>query len=131
LETVFATLAQLRAGGLVIPINAFLASRSRQLAELALRHAMPAISGRGFAAAGGLMDYGPSDDQLRQIGVYVGRILKGENPADLPVQEATTLVVSSRTETCPPMRPVRSDPAGAFCGSRQLPSNNVNLIRLR
>jgi S1-C subfamily serine protease len=74
-----------------IATNAFFVSRSRQLAALALRNGMPAISGLGFAAAGGLMGYGPGDDQLRQIGVYVGRILKGESPADLPVQQATKI----------------------------------------
>jgi putative tryptophan/tyrosine transport system substrate-binding protein len=91
MESVFAALAQLRAGGLVISPDAFLSSRSEQTAALAVRHALPAISPyRDFAAAGGLMSYGDSStDQYRQVGVYAGRILKGEKPADLPVLQST------------------------------------------
>src|SRR5262249_2207217 len=92
-ETVFAAVAQLRAGGLVIGSDGLFISRSKQLAALALRHAVPAIQPtRRFAAAGGLMSYGGSStDQYRLAGVYTGRILKGEKPADLPVQRATKL----------------------------------------
>ena len=92
LDTVIATVAQLRTGGLVIGAgDAFLNSRSQQLAALSLRHAIPAIyQGRDFAAAGGLVSYGGSvADSYRLAGVYTGRILKGENPADLPVQQST------------------------------------------
>jgi putative ABC transport system substrate-binding protein len=90
-DAVFASLAQLRAGGLVIGSDPLFNSQSEQLAALAIRHAVPAIyQYRKFAAAGGLMSYGGSDtDMYRQVGVYTGRILKGEKPADLPVQQST------------------------------------------
>jgi putative tryptophan/tyrosine transport system substrate-binding protein len=100
-EAVFATAAQLQAGGLVISPDRLFISRGEQLALLALRHAVPAIHPtRRFAAAGGLMGYGGSrTDQFRLLGVYTGRILKGEKPADLPVQRATTveLVINLKT----------------------------------
>src|SRR5262249_49551758 len=74
---------------------AFFNSRSRQLATLAARHAVPSISQfRGFAAAGGLMSYGATNtDEYHLVGVYTGRILKGEKPDDLPVQQATKAVL--------------------------------------
>ncbi len=76
-------------------------SRSKQLAALAVRHAIPAISfTRDFAAAGGLMTYeGGLLDSYRTCGVYTGRILKGEKPADLPVQQATKieLIINLKT----------------------------------
>ncbi len=101
IDSTFATLVQLRAGGLVISPDAFLSSRSEQIAALAVRHALPAISPyRDFAAAGGLMSYGDSStDQYRQVGVYAGRILKGEKPADLPVLQSTKveLVINLKT----------------------------------
>jgi len=90
-DGVFAKLAQLRAGGLVVGNGAYFLTRNGQLAELAARHAVPAVhSTREFVAAGGLMSYGSSlADSYRQVGVYTGRILKGEKPADLPVQQAS------------------------------------------
>jgi putative ABC transport system substrate-binding protein len=101
LDTVFATLAQLRVGALVIGTDGFLNSRSEQLAALTMHHAMPAIfQYREFAAAGGLMSYGTSlTNTYRQIGVYTGRILKGEKPSDLPVQQATKveLIINLKT----------------------------------
>jgi putative ABC transport system substrate-binding protein len=87
-DRVFATLLHLRAGALVIGPDGFFNSRSEQLAALTVRHTLPATyQYREFAAAGGLMSYGGSiTDSYRTVGVYTGRILKGEKPADLPVQ---------------------------------------------
>jgi putative ABC transport system substrate-binding protein len=91
-DGVFAKLTQLRAGGLVIGQDPFFASQREQLAALTVRHAVPAIGGYGreFAAAGGLLSYGADvADAYRLTGNYTGRVLKGEKPADLPVQQAT------------------------------------------
>ena len=90
-ETVFATVAELKAGALVIGADPFFTSRSQQLAKLALDHAIPTIyEFREFAAAGGLLSYGTSIvDAYRLAGVYTSRILKGEKPSDLPVQQET------------------------------------------
>src|SRR5215831_10224485 len=92
-DTAFASLVQLRAGALVIGSDSLFSGRSGQLAALAFRHAIPAISPyREFAASGGLMSYGTNNsNQFRQVGVYTGRILKGEKPTDLPVQQAVKL----------------------------------------
>jgi len=92
-DAVFATLVQLRVGGLVIGSDSFFTSRSEQLAALALRHAVPAMyQYREFAAAGGLLSYGANiTDNYRLAGVYAGRILNGERPADLPVQQSTKI----------------------------------------
>jgi putative ABC transport system substrate-binding protein len=98
---VFAKLRQLRSGGLVIEADPFFISRNDLLADLTLRHAVPAIfQFREFAAAGGLMSYGGSlPEAYRLAGLYTGRILKGEKPADLPVQQATKvdLVINLKT----------------------------------
>ena len=90
-DGVFARLDELKAGGLVIGTDGLFISRGEELGALAARHALPAIfQFRAFAAAGGLMSYGGSlTDMYRQSGVYAGRILKGEKPADLPVQQVT------------------------------------------
>ena len=90
-DTVFASLVQMRAGALVINNDAFFLSRIEQLAVLTVRHSVPTISAyREFTAAGGLMSYGGSlTDAYRLTGVYAGRILKGDKPADLPIQQAT------------------------------------------
>jgi putative tryptophan/tyrosine transport system substrate-binding protein len=92
-DAVFATLPQLRAGGLVFTSDPFYANRSQQLAALTARHAVPAVhQSRDFSIAGGLMSYGGNFVQShRQAGVYTGRILKGEKPSDLPVQLITKL----------------------------------------
>jgi putative ABC transport system substrate-binding protein len=93
IDAVFARLTELGAGGLVIGTDALFTSRNEKLAAVALRHRMPTIyQWREFVAAGGLMSYGGSfADSYRLAGVYTGRILKGEKPADLPVQQATKL----------------------------------------
>jgi ABC-type uncharacterized transport system substrate-binding protein len=90
-DAVFATLVQLRAGGLVIGTDSLFNTQKEQLAALTVRHGVPTIHQyREFVMAGGLMAYGsPTADLSRQVGVYTARILKGEKPADLPVQQAT------------------------------------------
>ena len=91
LDAAFASLGALRAGGLVIGADVFFGTRYERIAALAVRHAVPAISPyREFTEAGGLMSYGGDlIDSCRLAGVYTGRILKGEKPGDLPVQQAT------------------------------------------
>ena len=101
LDTAFAALVQLRAGALVIGADPLFNSRSEQLAELTIRHRVPAIyQFREFVSAGGLTAYGSTVlDTYRPLGVYTGRILKGEKPAELPVQQATKveLVINMKT----------------------------------
>jgi putative tryptophan/tyrosine transport system substrate-binding protein len=91
LEPAFASMLEQKAGALYIGAGPYLSPRLRLLAALALRHRLPAAHGqREFVAAGGLMAYGTSiPDAYRQAGLYAGRILKGEQPADLPVLQAT------------------------------------------
>ena len=100
-DTVFATFTKLRADVLVIAPDAMFISQSEQLGALTLRHAVPAVTQfREFAAAGGLMSYGGSfTEPTRLVGVYTGRVLKGEKPADLPVMQATKveLVINLKT----------------------------------
>jgi putative ABC transport system substrate-binding protein len=101
LDAVFASLAQLPIGGLVIGSDPFFNSQSKQLAALALRHAVPTVyQYREFAASGGLMSYGGSlTGMYHQFGVHTGRVLKGEKPAELPVQQATKveLIINLKT----------------------------------
>jgi putative tryptophan/tyrosine transport system substrate-binding protein len=117
-DSAFATLLERRAGGLVIIPDVLLNGRREQLAALALRHAVPAIfQSREFAAAGGLLSYGAIiAESHRLAGVYTGRVLKGEKPADLPVQQATKveLIVNLKTAkalgvTVPPTLLGRAD----------------------
>jgi ABC-type uncharacterized transport system substrate-binding protein len=101
LDGVFSTLVQQRAGGLVITADTLFSGKSAQLAALASRHSMPTISPyREFVAAGGLMSYGGSVNELyRLVGAYTGRVLNGENPSGLPVQQVTKveLVINLKT----------------------------------
>ena len=101
IEMAVANWAQLRAGPLIIGSDGYFSTRSEQIGALVLRHAVPAISGwRAFVAAGGLMSYGnDSNDANRLVGIYTGRVLKGDNPADLPVQQSTKveLIVNLKT----------------------------------
>ena len=100
-DTVVASLIQLQAGGLVIAAEPLFRSRETQLGELTVRHAVPAIfTGRDFAAAGGLLSYGAdARETYRLAGIYTGRILRGEKPANLPVQQSTLveLIINLKT----------------------------------
>ncbi len=101
LDAVFVTLVQLRAGALIITADGLFAGHLDQMAALARRYSVPAtFQFREFAAAGGLMSYGPSiADTYRQAGILAGRILRGEKPADLPVMQPTKfeLVINMKT----------------------------------
>ena len=91
IDAAFASLEQKRADAVFVSSDQFFTSRRVQFATLATHYRLPAIySYRAFAEAGGLMSYGPSlPDQYRQLGVYTGRMLNGEKPAELPVQAPT------------------------------------------
>jgi putative ABC transport system substrate-binding protein len=100
-DAVFVRMAELKAGGLVIAVDSFFTARREQLARLAFQYRVPAIyQSRDFAAGGGLMSYGGSlADGFRLVGVYTGRILKGDKPAELPIQQVTKieLIINLKT----------------------------------
>jgi putative ABC transport system substrate-binding protein len=151
IDAAFATLVQLRAGGLVIGQDAFFANRTEQLTALALRHAVPTIfQTRAFVAAGGLMSYGGNVTETgRLAGMYTGRILKGEKPGDLPVQQAFTTRVldgphapydhrrklgphgppTPRGPVCPRGRSFSGRPRPALCTSVHRAGHSVMIRR--
>jgi putative ABC transport system substrate-binding protein len=100
-DEAFEALRQLRVGALLVSADGFFVTRHKRFAELTIQYAMPAIlQFREFTAAAGLMSYGGSNtDAYRLVGLYTGRILKGENPADLPVQQSTKvdLIINLKT----------------------------------
>jgi putative tryptophan/tyrosine transport system substrate-binding protein len=99
-EAAFATLADAKAGGLLVSGYQFFGQHFDQLVALAARYRVPTIyASRAVAVAGGLMSYAGTDDVRRQIGIYAGRILKGERPADLPVQQVTKIELTLNLKT--------------------------------
>ena len=136
LGTVFASVAQLGAGGLVISSDSFFFSQSKQLATLAARHAVPAIFGfRNFVTAGGLMSYGGGlTESFRWVGVDTGQILKGAKPADLPVQQSTKIELFINLQTAealgiqvPPALP-RASPYRRRCSPAPTRSSNNDIF---
>jgi putative ABC transport system substrate-binding protein len=106
IDAAFARVTDKRLGGVIVGADASFNNRSEQIAALCVRHAVPTIfQFREFAVAGGLMSYGGSiTDAYRQVGVYTGRILKGEKPADLPVQQAAKVELFVNLKTAKALR---------------------------
>ena len=100
-DAVFATLVRLQAGALIIAPDVFFNARAEQLGALTVRHAVPAVYHyRAFVAAGGLLSYGSDEaDYYRHVGVYAGRVLRGEKPAELPVMQSTKVELTINLKT--------------------------------
>jgi putative ABC transport system substrate-binding protein len=105
LDIAFATFSQQRVGAVLVGSSSFYHRRMEQLAQLVARHALPAIFPyREYALAGGLMSYGTSQGYVNhQAGIYTGRILKGEKPADLPVEQAVKIELTLNLRTAKAM----------------------------